>query len=67
MPFVEARQGERIKPVGMEMPEATILIIEDDDELSEVIEAKLTKRALQSVAQLMARPDGRPCVEISPT
>lgn len=38
-----ARQGERIKPVGMEMAEAKILIIEDDDELREVIEAKLTK------------------------
>jgi len=40
---VGARQGKRIKPVGVEMPEATILIIEDDEELREVIEAKLTK------------------------
>jgi len=40
---VGARLGEPIKPVGVKMPEATILIIEDDDELRDVIEAKLTK------------------------
>ena len=43
VPSVGARLGERINPVGVEMAEATILIIEDDDELREVIEAKLTK------------------------
>ena len=55
-----ASQGEVIKPAGMEMPEAKILIIEDDDELREVIEAKLTKEgfAVSGAADGKAGRDG---------